>query len=386
MPNFSIGFKLLILCILTSSCIAQRKNENPNPAPNPTPAPGAMPKYFLGADFSYVNELESCGAIYKSEGREKEIYSLFKEKGASIARFRLWHNPEWTQFSTFADVKKGIKRAKEKGMRVLLDFHYSDTWTDPSRQNIPKAWKAIMNVDLLGDSLFAYTKNTLMSLHSEGLLPEIVQIGNEVNAEILQYSEPAKYPINWPRNSKLLKRGLEAVQEVSTLTGRKVATMLHIAQPENAFYWFNEAKTHQLTQFDWIGLSYYPQWSKMNLTEMGKEVARLKSAFGKRVMVVECGYPFSIKNIDQANNLLDTASQMPGYSINAAEQKRFVVDMTKKVIENGGEGLIYWEPAWISTPCKTQWGTGSHWDNATFFSQENQNALPVFDFFNEKLY
>jgi arabinogalactan endo-1,4-beta-galactosidase len=360
-----------------SACRAQKKE---------TIVPEKKPVYFLGADFSYVNEMESCGAAYKLRAQVWDVYDIFKEKGATIARFRLWHTPDWTQYSTFQDVKKGIRRAKEKKMRVLLDFHYSDTWTDPSRQNIPKAWKNILNVQLLGDSLYLYTQKVLMDLHAENLLPDLVQVGNEINAEILQYSEPAVYPINWPRNIALLNRGIQAVNDVAAATGKPIGTMLHIAQPENAFYWFSDARSNGIKNFDWIGLSYYSQWSKMNLEEMGKEISKLKSTFGKRIMVVECGYPFSLTNGDEANNLLDTASQMPGYSINPNEQKRFMVDLTKTVIKSGGEGVIYWEPAWISTPCRTQWGKGSHWDNATFFDQTNRSALPAFDFFNEEIY
>lgn len=104
-------------------------------------------------------------------------------------------------------------------------------------------------------------------------------------------------------------------------------------------------------------------------------------------MVVEAGYPFTLENADAANNLYDTTSQLPGYSISPSEQKRFMIDMTKAVISGGGEGVIYWEPAWISSQCKTQWATGSHCDNAIFFDPANGNeALPVFDFFKEELY
>jgi arabinogalactan endo-1,4-beta-galactosidase len=338
-------------------------------------------KFYLGADLSYVNELEHCGGRYFVDGKQKDPFQIFAEKGASIARFRLWHSPDWTNYSTLKDVKLSIKRAREKKMQILLDFHYSDTWTDPSRQNIPKAWANIQDQSILGDSVYNYTRNVLLELEKEGLLPEFVQVGNEINAEILQSVEPAVYPIRWERNIALLNRGIGAVNQVSKERGRRIETILHIAQPENASPWFTEAKRYGIQNFDWIGLSYYSQWSSFDLSQLSAEIKKLKTNFGKRVMVVECGYPNSLENADSANNLLDTISQLPGFGISISDQKRFMVELTKAVFKGGGEGVVYWEPAWISTSCRTQWAKGSHWDNATFFNSKTGNSLPVFDFF-----
>jgi arabinogalactan endo-1,4-beta-galactosidase len=331
--------------------------------------------------------LQDCGGTYFLKGHQTDPYTIFQKKEASIVRLRLWHNPKWTNYSTLADVKKSIKRAKDLKMRVMLDFHYSDTWTDPGKQNIPEAWRSITDVALLGDSLYNYTRNTLLNLHQSGLLPDIVQVGNEINAEILQYSEPAQYPINWTRNISLLNKGIAAVKKVAEETGKPIGTMLHIAQPDDAFWWFSEAKRNGIANYDWIGLSYYSQWSKKDMKQLGAEINKLRTTFGKRLMIVEAGFPNTLVNADGANNMLDTVSQLPGYSVSVEDQKRFMIDLTKTVIENGGEGVIYWEPAWISTTCKTLWATGSHWDNAIFFDPRNNNeALPVFDYFNEALY
>jgi arabinogalactan endo-1,4-beta-galactosidase len=344
-------------------------------------------RYYLGGDFSYVNEMEDCGGKYRVLGKETDPFELFSEKGCSIARFRIWHSAKWTKYSNLADVKKGIRRARKLGMRILLDFHYSNTWTDPAHQQIPEAWKEISKFAVLGDSLFRYTEFVLLELNKEGLLPELVQVGNEINAEILQKTETVSFPINWKRNAFLLNKGLDAVKNVSRTTKKPIGTMLHIAQPDEAFGWFEKARANGIGEFDWIGLSYYSQWSKFDLDQLSKEISKLKTTFRKRVMVVEAGYPFSLKNSDEANNLLDTVSQLPGYGIGIPEQNRFMKDLTRKVIEGGGEGVIYWEPAWISTSCRTQWAKGSHWDNATFFDSENGNeALPVFEFLDEKQY
>jgi arabinogalactan endo-1,4-beta-galactosidase len=103
--------------------------------------------FYLGADLSYVNEMEDCGAVYKnSSNQEADVFDIFETAGANLVRVRLWHNPTWTNYSNLEDVKKTIRRAKDNNMAVLLDFHYSDTWADPSKQEIPLAWEINLNM------------------------------------------------------------------------------------------------------------------------------------------------------------------------------------------------------------------------------------------------
>ena len=338
---------------------------------------------YLGADLSYVNEIQDCRGVWRDGGIAKDPYLLFAEKGCNLVRLRLWHTPEWTGYATLPDVAKSIQQAKTQKMRVLLDFHYSDTWTDPAHQAIPKAWKHIHNIALLGDSVYAYTFQTLMQLHDLNLLPDMVQVGNEINSEVLQYSDVTNTStIDWRRNASLLNRGMDAVRDAAQKTGKPIEIMLHLAQPEEAFAWLQAASKNNLHRFQWIGLSYYPQWSKLDLAGLGEEIQRIRKRFRKRVMVVETGFPFTLTNADSARNILDTASALSGYPITKEGQKHFLIDLTRKVLHSGGEGVLYWEPAWISTACRTRWAKGSHYDNATFFDSENANeALPVFDFF-----
>lgn len=144
--------------------------------------------FYYGADLSYVNEMLDCGAVYKDENNTiTDPYKIFKDAGTNLMRVRLWNNPTWTNYSNYEDVKKTIQKAKAQGMRVLLDFHYSDTWADPGAQIIPTAWESeIDNKEALGELLYNYTYQTLNNLASANLLPEIVQIGNEINPMILQ--------------------------------------------------------------------------------------------------------------------------------------------------------------------------------------------------------
>lgn len=341
----------------------------------------------LGGDLSYVNEVEDAGATYQRNKIPIDPYVLFGEKGCNLVRLRLWHTPSINRYSGLEDVKKSIKRAKAAKMKVLLDFHYSDIWADPGRQNIPKAWASITNQQLLGDSLYNYTLNTLIGLDKENLLPEMVQVGNEINSEILQPEGKAKPNIDWKRNAFLLNRGISAVREASRLTGKKVEVMLHIAQPENAIKWFADASANGIDPYDWIGISYYPLWSTVNIKDLPYFINNLVTTHKKQLMVVETAYPHTMVNADPANNILDDKALVTGYPASPTGQKQFMIDLVKLVIQGGGAGLVYWEPAWISSSARTPWGQGSHWDNATFFDASNKNeALPVFDFFNQGNY
>ncbi len=338
---------------------------------------------LLGADLSYVNEVQDCGATYRVNGETHDPFELFSQKQANIVRLRLWHTPSWTKYSTLPDVKKSIARAKKEGMKVLLDFHYSDNWADPAHQIIPSAWKNIRDTRVLGDSLYSYTKMVLETLHAENLSPEFVQIGNEINSEILMLQPAAENPAtDWQRNAALLNRGLDAVEDFNANNAMNIQTMLHVAQPENALAWFANASKNELQNFDWIGLSYYPNWSTHNLKQLGEVISSLKSTYNKEVMVVEVGYPYSFRNVDTANNVLGENSGLAGYPVTPLGQLSFMIDLTSSVVEAGGRGVVYWEAAWVSSSCKTQWGTGSHWENAAFFdATQNNEALPVFDFF-----
>ena len=338
--------------------------------------------FYYGADLSYVNEMEDCGAIYTDmDNNIKDPFKIFYEAGANLIRIRLWHNPKWTNYSNYEDVKKSIRRAKSDQMKVLLDFHYSDTWADPSKQEIPSDWLNYINdTETLGDLLYNYTFDTLNNLANSGLLPDIVQIGNEINPMILQHDE-LKWPIDWVRNSSLINKGIKAVRDISSKTSVNVEVMLHIAQPENGLWWFKEADSAGISDYDWIGLSYYPIWSEYTLSNILSPLKTLIDNYNKRLMIVETAYPFTLKNADNANNILNEDSLISGYSASQQGQLNYLNELKKKIEEAGGEGLIYWEPAWVSTNCKTLWGQGSHWDNATLFDHNNKSTLGM-QFYN----
>ncbi|GAA0738949.1 arabinogalactan endo-1,4-beta-galactosidase [Gaetbulibacter jejuensis] len=338
--------------------------------------------FYYGADLSYVNEMEDCGATYKdANGATKDPFTIFQEAGTNLVRVRLWHNPTWTNYSNFQDVKETIQRAKAKGMDVLLDFHYSDTWADPSTQEIPAAWiNEIDNTEALGNLLYEYTYDTLETLSNDNLLPEIVQVGNEINGMILQQGELV-WPIDWTRNSHLINKGIEAVRDISIAKNKDIEIMLHIAQPENGLWWFEQATNAGVSDYDWIGLSYYPIWSDYNLSNVGSALSTLINTYNKRLMIVETAYPFTMVNADSANNILGNDALVSSYPATQQGQLGYL-NQLQSIVENaGGEGIVYWEPAWVSTSCSTQWAQGSHWDNATLFDHNYQATLGM-QFYN----
>jgi arabinogalactan endo-1,4-beta-galactosidase len=366
------------------SCSSENNNtKTDDPTVNP-PIESDI-KFYYGADLSYVNEMEDCGAIYKdASNTTKDPYVIFKEAGSNLIRVRLWHNPTWTNYSNYNDVKKSIQRAKDLNMKVLLDFHYSDTWADPSQQQIPSAWlNSINDTPVLGDLLYNYTYNTLNELSRSNLLPDIVQIGNEINPMILQ-DGALQWPIDWVRNSSLLNKGIKAVRDISTAKNKNIEVMLHIAQPENGLWWFDQATKNGVTDFDWIGLSYYPIWSDYNLNNLATPLSTLINTYKKHLMIVETAYPFTLENADSANNILGSDALIDGYPATQQGQLDYLNQLQKIIQNAGGEGLIYWEPAWVSTGCSTLWGQGSHWDNATLFDNDNKATLGM-QFYNGSL-
>ena len=337
------------------------------------------PSFYLGVDLSYVNEIEGCGATYTDkEDRSGEPYSILSSAGANIVRLRLWHNPDWTDYSDLDDVKISIGRAKSANMQVILDFHFSDFWADLGRQWRPAAWEEITNDDILGDSVYNYTQKVLLDLQKSNLIPDFVQVGNETNGNILQprngaaidASSPNNFPVDWSRQVSLLQRGIDAVTDFNQRAGSTVKTIIHVANPIDAIAWFTNAVDNGLSNFDVIGLSYYPQWHDLGVRQVGEHVALLKNQFTKEVMIVETGYPWTNdSSSDNASNVLGLDSRLFTYSgtFSVETQRDFLIELTWLVKESGGLGVVYWEPAWISTSCQTFWSTGSNLENATLF-------------------
>jgi arabinogalactan endo-1,4-beta-galactosidase len=339
--------------------------------------------FYFGADLSYINEMEACGAEYKVNGEVMDPYFIFKDQGCNLVRLRLWHTPAWydqlnlgNRYSDLEDVAASIARAKALGMDVLLDFHLSDTWADPGHQVVPAAWDDVVdNQTLLGDSLRNYILAVLTRLGDDGLLPDVIQIGNETNRGILlsQEDNDQGWVLTWSRNVFLFQTALTAIKEIAATYSTDIKTAIHIADPEDVPWYIEQFDVHGFKDYDIIGISYYWQWHQpVTIPQLGQLISSLKMDYpDKEVMIFETAYGWTTQNADAANNILFNAH--PSYSpLSPANQKKWMTDLTQTVIDHGGKGVIYWEPAWVSTGCATQWVTGSSWDNATFFDFDNE--------------
>lgn len=338
----------------------------------------ARPAFYFGADLSYVNEMEDCGAVWRLNGEPQDPYRLFADVGTNLVRVRIWNDATWTNYSDLEDVKQTIRRARAAGMQVLLDFHYSDDWADGDKQVVPAVWMDVRNdVPMLSRLLYDYTFATLQALDAEGLMPEMVQVGNETNPELMgqiAVDDPRR-PINWERNAALFNAGIQAVHDAAERSAIKPRVMLHIAQPENVEPWFASATEHGVTGYDLIGISYYHKWSRESPQGLEDTIRRLRTTYPERdVIVVETAYPFTMDGADESPNLLGEPL-LAEFPATPEGQLGFMTDLTQRTIDAGGAGVVTWEPAWVSTGCSTRWGVGSNWENATFFDWKNGNEL-----------
>ncbi|GAA0734026.1 arabinogalactan endo-1,4-beta-galactosidase [Sphingomonas japonica] len=356
---------------MLAGCAATTQPSTARFAP---PPPGGL---YLGGDLSYVNEMEDCGAVYRKDGKPVDPFALLAAQGGNVVRVRIWNDATWTRYSDYDDVLKTIRRAKAAGMQVLLDFHYSDDWADGGKQLTPKAWEGL-TTDQQAQALHDYTVDILTRLDRDGAMPELVQVGNETNPELLGGKETVA--IDWARNAKLFNAGIAAVREVGRTASTNPRVMLHIAQPEHVLPWFDAATRAGVTDYDLIGISYYKKWSKYSLDQLEKTIAASRGRYGKDVIVVETGYPFTLAAKDTATNLLGEDGLVPGYAATPQGQRDFMIAVTQLTVDAGGVGVVYWEPNWVSTRCGTRWGKGSDWENAAWFDYETTEALPVFDF------
>jgi len=342
-------------------------------------AAGARPPFYFGADLSYVNEMQDCGARYLDHGRVTDPFRIFAAHGTNLVRVRLWNDPDG-RYSALPDVEKTIGRARAQHMSVLLDFHYSDTWADGDKQIVPRVW-AGQSPEWQAGALYQFTYGVLRELDRRGLMPEMVQVGNETNTALLGSRKGD--PIDWTRNALLFNAAIRAVHDANARSTVKAHIMIHIAQPENAEPWFGAATAAGVTGYDQIGLSYYPKWSTRDIAGLAATIRRLRTTYDKNVMVVETAYPWTLANADSAPNILGKDALLPQYPATPAGQEQYLVDLTQAVMDAGGNGVVYWEPAWVSTSCRTPWARGSAWDNATFFDFHDE-LLPTIGYMQRR--
>lgn len=396
---------LVALCFLIpfeSACNSQGGNDDGNENGGQEPTERVVydvDEFAMGVDLSYVNQVLDHGGVYRdSTGAEVNPYAHFAERGANVVRVRLWHDPEWVQeevyedsdvplYSGLDDVTKTIRKAKAQDVAVNLDLHYSDVWADPETQEVPEAWRDVERLEVLKDSVYQYTKRTLQHLNQEGLMPEMVQIGNETNCGMMYTDAPSGFPElnvcnggHWGNLGEVLNSGIQAVRDVAENSDVDPKILLHVAQPENVEWWFDNVTSEGgVSDFDVVGFSYYAPWSDVPLEEISDHVSTFNQAYQREVMILETAYPWTMESADDYGNIFGEDSRVDGYPVTPEGQKAYVIDLTQEVIDGQGDGVMYWEPAWITSNMRDLWGQGSAWENNAFFNVQGRE-LPVFDF------
>jgi arabinogalactan endo-1,4-beta-galactosidase len=384
---------LALLVDQTSSCAA----PSATPTPQPARASYALDEFAMGADLSYVNQIQDHGGVYRDGGEVRDPYRVFKDHGANLVRLRLWHDPTWTRavygdagtqmYSDLADVERAARRAKEQGLGVFLDFHYSDTWTDPSHQRCPAAWREAKDKAEVERLIYQYTYDTLRQLDGKGLMPAMVQLGNEINCGLFFTDAPPGFPVanscsgQWAELGDSLNAGIKAVRDASAESVSKPQIALHVADPKNVRWWFdNITSAGRVQDFDIVGFSYYPLWHRtVPFVDLPGQIADWRSRYGKKVMVLETAYPWTLAGADGYENIFKTQAPLPGYPFTVDGQRAFLEALCRNVASGGGHGVIYWEPAWISSQMKDLWGTGSSWENSALFDFSG-SALPSMEY------
>lgn len=355
--------------------------------------------FYFGNDLSYVNQMEDCGGDFKENGVSKDVYQIFADHGSNLVRVRLWVDPTWQnsleqpagvkdQYSDFPDVKETIQRAKKAGMQVMLGFQLSDAWADPGRQAVPIRWRDVAyNVSALKDSVYNYVARVISDLERDTLMPEFVKIGNETNPGIMihEYIDYSGWwstgPIvssDWNRHAQLFNSAIKAIRDVSDTTDIKPKIALHCSSSSSVTWWYNNIISKGVTDFDIMGISYYYAWHKDKISSISALKSTLQALNESHpdydVMLIETGYLWTTENFDDYVNIITTPD--PRYlPVIPEKQLEYMTDLTRAVKQAGGVGVVFWEPAWISTPCRTPWGQGSQHDHVVFFDPVNTNFM-----------
>lgn len=368
---------------------------------------GPVPVGFVkGADISTLAELEKQGAkFYNTQHQRQDPIAILKANGINTVRLRLWVDPYDSTGKAYGGGTNDLpttlalaKRAKAAGMQILLDLHYSDFWTDPGKQFKPKAWEKL-TFPQLETRVHDYTRDTLARFKTEGVLPDIVQIGNELNGGML-WPEGKSWGQNggeFDRLAALLNAGITGLRENLSDPGQ-VKIMLHLAEgtKNDMFRWWFDEITRRQVPFDVIGLSMYTYWNGP-ISALKANMDDISQRYQKDVMVVEAAYAYTLKNCDSAENSFQAKEEKEGgYPATVEGQAAYLHDLMQAVLavpNHRGKGVVYWEPTWIAVPGNTwatpegmkyihdEWNQGNARENQALFDCQG-NVLPSIQVFH----
>lgn len=309
---------------------------------------GLPEDFIFGMDASAVLAEEKSGVkYYDFEGKEQDVFKTLSEAGVNYIRLRVWNDPYDSNGNGYGggnnDVPTAIelgKRATEYGMKVSIDFHYSDFWADPKRQHAPKAWEG-MDIDEKSTALYEFTVDSLAQILDAGVDVGMVQIGNEIN-----YGMSGE--TGFDNVVTLLKAGSRAVREVSGEYGKDIDIVVHytrITDKADVLDLVSKLCDNEL-DFDMIGMSYYPFWDG-SMENMSRVLELIQERYDKKVFLAETSYAYTTKDGDGFGNSFSSSDVVSGYDASVEGQATILRDICKYVSSVGGMGIFYWEGTWI---------------------------------------
>ncbi len=337
---------------------------------------------ILGADISSLAKSEDKGGTYKDrEGRAGDALQILHEAGLNYARLRVWVDPA-DGYHDADEVLAMAQRLKPLGIKLLVDFHYSDDWADPGKQNKPAAWEDL-DVAGLEQAVYDHTFDLCSRLAAQGTPADMVQVGNEINAGLLW--PDADYN-HFDNLAALLTAGYRAAKDASPET----RVMLHIAEggDNEMARWFFDNLTRRDVPFDVIGLSYYPYWHG-SLAELQANLIDLSTRYDKDVLVAEFAYAFTVLEDDAFANIAGRNLAVDGYLYTPDGQRRMLRDvmaLVRGVPDGRGLGVFYWDATWTAVP-GNGWntqdpGSGNGWENQALFDFDGAALPALYEYLN----
>ena len=318
--------------------------------------------YAVGADLSFLKAAEEQGTTFRDEGEAKPGLQIFREHGYDWIRLRLFHSPD--ELPNDLDYTIDLAQAaQERGFQFLLDYHYADSWADPGKQPIPSAWEGL-SPEVLADSVYAYTRRTIAAFREAGVMPEMVQIGNETRNGMLWPT--GKLPDHWDQFAALVKAGVDGVDAGRGQAPRPLI-MIHYDQGADAAgakAYYDKFNSYNIG-YDVIGLSYYPWWHG-NLLGLRENLLSLTDNYDKDIILVETAYNW------RPSEYQDVPAPYPETPAGQRDFLQSVHETLLSVPSRQIKGIFWWEPAVMESPIRSR----------GMFDEEG-NALPVLDVFEK---
>ena len=313
------------------------------------PVDGISDDFYRGMDASAVLALENSGVkYYNFDGEEQDVFMTLARAGVNYIRLRVWNDPYDENGNGYGggnnDVATAIalgQRASKYGMKVCIDFHYSDFWADPKKQFVPKAWEG-MDIEEKSDALYNFTLESLTQLLDAGVDVGMVQIGNEINNGMSGETDAANI-------RKLLTAGSKAVREAAANSGKEILVAVHYTNIDDMKKLDTLLTGLQVKEIDYdiVGLSFYPYWHG-TMADLKNAIIHIRDTYGKKVYVAENAYCYTAEDGDgSANSVEGNDDLAEGYSASVQGQANEVRDVCAAASEAGAEGVFYWEGTWI---------------------------------------